>query len=254
MSRVQSIERAFSVLAALGDGPAGVTHIADRVSLPKSTVARLLAALAAEGAVEQVTDGTDYRIGERLVSLAASASSSPRSLIGLARPHLVALAAATGEVAGLSIPDGELVHYIDHEDSPNPVGVRDWTGTRLPMHAVSAGFMFLAHRRPDEVERYLSAPLERFTSNTMTDPGELRARIARARLDGYAWTRDEVADGITSVSAAVSDPSGDIVAAVHVHGPSYRFPDPNDPTAEGSLQHWVIATAAAVSATLRRAG
>jgi DNA-binding IclR family transcriptional regulator len=254
MSRVQSIERAFDVLGALGDGPLGVTGIADRVGLPKSTVARLLAALAAEGAVEQVADGTDYRIGERLVSLAAGASSSPRSLVAIARPHLVSLAAATGEVAGLSIPDGSLVHYIDHEDSPNPVGVRDWTGARLPMHAVSAGFVFLAHRRPEEVERYLAGSLERFTALTMTDPAELRARIARARIDGYAWTRDEVAEGITSVSAAVADPAGDVVAAVHVHGPSYRFPDPEDPTAEASLEHWVVATAAAISASLRRAG
>ena len=59
MSRVQSIERAFAVLGALGGGPLGVTEVADRVGLPKSTVARLLASLRAEGAVEQVAAGTD---------------------------------------------------------------------------------------------------------------------------------------------------------------------------------------------------
>ena len=58
VSRVQSIERAFAVLGALGDGPLGVTEVAERVRLPKSTAARLLAALVAEGAVEQVPDGT----------------------------------------------------------------------------------------------------------------------------------------------------------------------------------------------------
>ncbi len=54
MSRVQSIERAFAVLAALADGPIGVTGVAERVGLPKSTVARLLGSLQREGAVEQV--------------------------------------------------------------------------------------------------------------------------------------------------------------------------------------------------------
>jgi DNA-binding IclR family transcriptional regulator len=45
MSGVQSVERAFSVLQCLAGGPAGVTEIAERVSLPKSTVSRLLSTL-----------------------------------------------------------------------------------------------------------------------------------------------------------------------------------------------------------------
>jgi DNA-binding IclR family transcriptional regulator len=200
-----------------------VTEVADRVSLPKSTVARLLAALVAEGAVEQVPDGTDYRIGPRLVAMAAGGRPTP-SLIALARPHLLDLAGSTGEASGLSIPDGYLVHYVDQEDSPHPVGIRDWTGTRLPMHAVSSGLVILAHMHPSDVELFLAGPLERFTPSTVTDPGLIRERIRRARLDGYAWTQDEVADGITSVAAALADEGGEVIGAIHVHGPSYRFP------------------------------
>ena len=66
MSRVQSIERAFAVLGALADGPIGVTEVADRADLPKSTAARLLASLAREGVVEQVPGDTRYRLGPRL--------------------------------------------------------------------------------------------------------------------------------------------------------------------------------------------
>ena len=40
MSGVQSIERAFAVLRKLAGGPAGVTDLAERVDLPKSTVSR----------------------------------------------------------------------------------------------------------------------------------------------------------------------------------------------------------------------
>jgi IclR family acetate operon transcriptional repressor len=259
MSRVQSIERAFAILGALGGGPLGVTGVADRVRLPKSTVARLLAALAAEGAVEQVRDGTDYRIGSRLVTLAAGVRQ-PGSLIALSRPQLVSLAGAIGEAAGLSIPDGRLVHYVDQVDSPNPVGIRDWTGTRLPMHAVSSGLVILAHMPPTDVERFLDGPLERFTPLTVTDPELIRERVRRARLDGFAWTRDEVAEGISSVAAALADEDGEIIGAIHVHGPSYRFPN-----AEGSAERSraavrdriaadVVAAAARVSQSLRQAG
>src|SRR5258705_11189713 len=59
---VQSIRRAFSVLGALADGPLGVTDVAGRSHIPKSTAARILGALAAEGAVEQVPGETRYRL------------------------------------------------------------------------------------------------------------------------------------------------------------------------------------------------
>ena len=53
------------------------------------------------------------------------------------------------------MPDGDLVHYIDQVDTPNPVHVRDWTGARAPLHAVSSGQVLLAFRPPAAIERYL---------------------------------------------------------------------------------------------------
>ena len=87
MSSVQSIRRAFDVLGALAAGPLGVTEVADRPALPKSTAARLLTTLAREGAVEQVPGATSYRLGPRLVTLAAGLSST-RSMAAVARPTL----------------------------------------------------------------------------------------------------------------------------------------------------------------------
>ena len=104
-TRVQSIERAFAVLSALADGPIGVTDVAERVDLPKSTVARLLASLQREGAVEQEPGGTRYRVGSRIVTLAATVLPT-RSMVVLARPELEALALAIGEAAGLAVPEG----------------------------------------------------------------------------------------------------------------------------------------------------
>ena len=247
-SRVQSIERAFAVLAALRDGPIGVTDVAQRVSLPKSTAARLLGTLAHEGVVEQVPGDTRYRLGPRIVALAAGVRPT-RSLIALARSGLMALAESASEVAGLSAPDGFLAHYVDQVDSPQPVGVRDWTGTRIPMHAVSSGLVLLAHFLPAELDRFLAAPLQRFTPHTVIDPAQVRARIHRVQLDGYAWTRDEYADGISSVAAAVADEDGEVVAAIHVHGPSYRFPRAGS---EDALAASVVATAARITERLRQ--
>jgi DNA-binding IclR family transcriptional regulator len=249
VSRVQSIERAFAVLGTLADGPIGVTEVAERTSLPKSTAARLLASLAREGAVEQVPGDTRYRLGGRLATLAAGVLPT-RSLVRLARPSLAELSAAVGEAAGLSVPEGELVHYIDQVDTPNPVSVRDWTGSRLPMHAVSSGQVLLAFRPVAALEHYLEQPLERFTERTLVDPDALQARLREVRRDGYAWVREEFDRGINSVAAPIADVSGEVVAAVHLHGPSYRFPTAGS---EALIAERVVTTAARIAGSLRQA-
>jgi DNA-binding IclR family transcriptional regulator len=247
VSRVQSIERAFAVLGTLADGPIGVTEVAERASLPKSTAARLLASLAREGAVEQLPGDTRYRLGGRLAALAAGVLPT-RSLARLARPTLVELSAATGEAAGLSVPDGQLVHYIEQVDTPNPVSVRDWTGSRIPMHAVSSGQVMLAFRQPAALERYLEAPLERFTERTLVDPAALRERLREIQRDGYTWAREEFDRGITSVAAPIADASGEVIAAIHLHGPSYRFPVDGE---ERAVSRQVVAAASQVASSVR---
>jgi DNA-binding IclR family transcriptional regulator len=248
VSRVQSIERAFAVLGALADGPIGVTQVADRASLPKSTAARLLASLTREGVVEQVPGDTLYRLGPRLATLAAGLTPA-RSLAAIARPALRELAASAGEAAGLSVPDGALVHYIDQVDTPNPVSVRDWTGSRVPLHVVSSGQVLLAFRPPVAIDRYLERPLERYTPQTLVDPGALRERLQAIRHDGYSLVRDEFDEGISSVAAPVTDGSGEVVAAVHVHGPTYRYPATGR---EAATAERVLAAAARVSVGLRQ--
>ncbi len=246
-SRVQSIERAFAVLAALGDGPLGVTEIAQQVELPKSTVARLLSSLQREGAVEQEPGGTRYRIGSRIVTLAATVLPT-RSMVVLARTELEALAARVGEAAGLSVPEGFQVHYVDQVATPNPVSVRDWTGTRVPMHAVPSGLVILANLPPANLERFLARRMEAFTPATVTDPASLRERLRRVQHDGYAWVFGEFSVGINSVAAGVASADGEVVAAVHLHGPSYRFPEAGT---EERIGAEVVASAARISARIR---
>ena len=247
MSRVQSIERAFSVLGALADGPVGVTDLAARVGLPKSTAARMLASLEGEGAVEQVPGETRYRLGPRIATL-ASGRQETRGLVAMAHPALVQLADETGEAAGLSVPDGRTVHYIDQVDSPNPVQVRDWTGSRIPMHAVSSGQVFLAHLGPPALARFLAQPLESFTGATLIDAGALIERLRDVRRDGHAWVHEEFAEGITSVAAGVAGADGELIAAVHVHGPTYRFPSPGRAAAIATA---VTAAAARIGTRVR---
>jgi DNA-binding IclR family transcriptional regulator len=113
-------------------------------------------------------------------------------------------------------------------ESPNPVQVRDYTGLTVPMHVGPSGLCVMAQWPDEEVDRYLSRPLESYTSNTMVDPARIRDRLASIRDDGHCWVHEEFAEGINSVAAPVLVDGRGALGAIHVHGPAYRFP------AEGS--------------------
>lgn len=225
MSGVQSIQRAFAIMRALSIGPAGVTDLAERAELPKSTVARLLNALEEEGAVEQVEVGGEYRLGTGLIDL-AGASAPGRNLIASARPHLLELMEQTGETSGVSILEGDQVLYLDHVESEEEVQVRSWTGDTAALNLVPSGIVLLAGLDEDEVTKLLDGPLERNTANSVVNPEEIRTRVSELRRIGYFWAYAEFSESINSVAAPVRDQSGRIMAAIHVQGPAYRFPEP----------------------------
>ena len=223
MGSVQSVERAFTVLHCLAGGPAGVTEIAERCDLPKSTVSRLLATLHDIDVVEQMESGGDYRIGGALLDLAGGVAPTAH-LVALARPHLSDLSEQLGEATGLSVLDGDQVHYLDQVDGPHAVQVKDWTGERAPAHLVPSGIVLLAATSDAVRERYLAVPLAATTAKSMTDPRRVRERLKSVAPVGVEWVYEEFADGINSVACVVRDRSGAPVAAIHAHGPSYRFP------------------------------
>jgi IclR family transcriptional regulator, KDG regulon repressor len=242
---VQSLERAFAILDEVSRRPAGVTDIADRVRLPKSTVARLLATLEDVEAVERF-DGARWRIGPGVTALTAAVSPE-RTLISVAQPVLTDLVEELGEDAGLGLPDGNEVLYVAQAESDNPVQVRDWTGSRAPMHTVPSGLVLLAEWPDDALDAYLGGELVALTRRTITDPERLRKRLIEVREAGFAWGLGEFAEGIDSVAAPVRDARGNAIGAIHVHGPAYRFPRVGTETGVASA---VVEAAARVSRLL----
>ena len=226
MSSVQSVDRAFAILRALSGGPLSVTDLAARVDLPKSTVSRLLSTLVGLDAVETDQSTSTYRVGPAVVAIAEGGRSG-QHLAAIARPHLVELSEALGETAGLSILDGDLVLYLDDVAPDSDIQVRNWTGERLEPHAVSSGLVLMAFASAADRERLVRGPHTRFTDATMTSSVDLRSRLDHIGQTGWVWVTGEFSPDINSVAAPVTDASGVVVAAVHAHGPAYRFPEPD---------------------------
>lgn len=235
MAGVQSIERAFTVLRELALGPAGVTDIAERVQLPKSTVSRLLSALESEGAVAQRETGADYELGAGLAAL-ADAANNDANMAAVVRPFLLELKEATGESSGFVVRSGRNVYWVDNVGGNDAaVQVQDRTGFYAPMHSVPAGLALLSHLPQDEIDSYLAQPLERVNVRTITDVVELRRKLETIAANGVVWSHDDLGDGISAVDAPFRGASGQYEGALFVNAPSFRFPAPGDEDRVGKL-------------------
>jgi DNA-binding IclR family transcriptional regulator len=220
---MQTIERTFAVLRAIAEGgeSAGVSEVARRSGLAKSTTSRILASLDELGMIDRLDDR--YVIGQGLAALTAEARPGA-ALRDVARPYLVDLADEFGESVALAVADGDEMVYIDTQISEGVVQVRDWTGERFPLHTTAAGLVLLADRSNAEVDRYGRGELEVFTDQTVASLTALRERVRQVRREGVAWTLAEFDDEINGIAAAVHDDAGAVVGAVNVSGPVYRFP------------------------------
>lgn len=222
---VTSVERAFRILRVVGEEPRTLSQVADAVDMPLSTASRFLGSLHGSGALARDAEGV-YRIGPTINELAGREHADP-DLLGLAQPHLAALANLSGETSGIAAALGDSILHLGQTnlDVDSDVIVRDWTGFQAPMHSGCTGFVIMAWWPEARLEQYLAQPLESFSDKTMTDPDSIRTRLRDVRRRGVLWSTDEYAQGVTSVAAAVRDHRGNAVGSLHVHGPSYRFPE-----------------------------
>lgn len=222
MGTVQSVDRALLLLAEIGREPAGLVALSHRVDLATSTTGRLLGTLEAAGAIVR-DDTSSYHIGP-LVNSMVQPSDAASSLEAIVHPHLVKLSEQLDEAACLALVSGDDTITVDQVDSPKPIQAENWTGTRVPMHAGSAGAVVMASWPDAEVDRYLDGNLARFNDSTVVDPGLLRKRINQARLRKVMWSHGEFVEGLSSCSSPIVDGSGRAVGVLYAYGPSFRFP------------------------------
>ena len=222
-SGVQSVARALAILEELSEGELGVTELGRRLGVHKATASRLVATLAERGLVERNPSTEKYRLGFGLVHLAGAAMAG-LDLVHQARPILQETAERTRETVNLAVLESDGVMHIDQIAGTRSIVSVSWVGRRTPHHCTSTGKVLLAFLEDGERERLLSVPLERRTPNTIVDPGALRAQLAEVRARGYAYTVEELEEGLNAVAAPVRRADGEVVAAVSVSGPAFRLP------------------------------
>jgi len=202
------------VLAILGSFDARhraltLSEIARRAGLTLPTAHRLVAELAAWGALRR-TGGGEYVIGRRLWDLGLLAPVQT-GLRDVAAPFLQDLYGATMATVHLAVRDGTQVLYLDRLSGHTSVPVVSRVGARLPLHSTGVGKVLLGYAPAEVRHAVLSRPLERFTAYTIVAPGRLEEELRRVPRDGYATTSEEMTLGACSIAVPVF--AGDSVVA-----------------------------------------
>lgn len=224
--RLSSVTTAMRLLKTFSEGEVeiGVTSLAKRLGVAKSTVYRLASTLVSEGLLEQNKENDKYRLGIALFGLGALVRQR-MNVSNEARPHIFALREATNETVHLAILDGSDIMYVYDLESTQAIRMRANLGDRKPAFCCSEGRAMLAYQDEAAIDQTLGGALAPRTAKTLTDPKKLRRALAEVRRSGFAFEDEQCELGMRSVAAPIRDAEGQVIAAVGIAGPVERLSD-----------------------------
>ena len=230
---VQVIARAASVLRALEGRPDGLSlgEIARETGLARSTVQRIVAALATEDFVIEAKPGRGVRIGPGLARLAASISSN---LTDILHPHLVALRDEVGETVDLSVLSKGSVVFVDQIAGQRRLLALSGIGQRFPLHCTANGKAILACFNRQDAAALIDRSVAEHPEHALADKAKLMRELDTVRRRHLAFDFGEHDEGISAVGAAVLDAFGRPVA-VSIPAPTHRFQSDRDSLSKAVL-------------------
>jgi len=212
--RVGSDETLFRIVEGLdAAGEAGVTELAERLDLSKSTVHRHLQTLAACGFA--VNEDGRYRLSHAWFSLGTRVRYRG-AFYRAAKEDVRALAAETGKTVWSAIEEDGRVMFVDGAGSnptPNPeLLVGDWAD----LDETAAGKAILPYLPEPRIERFVEA---RARADGESVREAIRASVAAVRDRGYAVNRGSHISGIYALGMPVVA-GGRVRGSLSLAGPS----------------------------------
>jgi len=218
---IQVIARAAAILRALARAPGGLSlgQISQTTGLPRSTVQRIIAALAHEGLASPPGPGGGATLGPGLGRLAARASANPAQTIA---PYLRELGATVGETVDLAVLSGGSVVFIDQVPGQQRLVARSAIGERFPLHCTANGKAMLTCFPPQDVDALLERSITEHPQYRLRDRAALLQEVEDGRRRHLAYDLGEHAEGICAIGAAVRDSQGRPFA-ISIPAPAQRF-------------------------------
>ncbi|MDQ8704972.1 IclR family transcriptional regulator [Streptomyces sp. LHD-70] len=199
----------------------GVTDIAARVGLHKSTVSRILATLELDGLVERDPETRRFRLGLGVIAMAGPLLAD-LDVRRVAHPVLRELSRRTDETTALMLWNGSEAVCIEQVPSRNEIKHSTPLGTRYNTAASSSVQVFLAQLPTATARALLTDGSVAFAGPDDTAIAAYQAKLDEVREQGYAVNYGETSVQEVGVAAPVFDHRGDVAATVLISAPRFR--------------------------------
>ncbi len=217
-----TLEKCVQILTLFADSPVlQVSEIAEKMGQPRSTAYRYVAALRTHLLVEEAEDGPGYRLGPKILELAATMSRRP--LREVAKPYLERIGRETGETIILCGFRDHVGICLEKVEGHHALRVSYELGDTYPLHASATGKAIFAYLEPKECKQIIEAVgLDAFTDATITDPDALEQEIDKIRENGYSESHGEAIEGTRGIAVPIFSFSGRVVASIGAAVPQHR--------------------------------
>ncbi|WP_050591046.1 MULTISPECIES: IclR family transcriptional regulator [unclassified Pseudomonas] len=209
---IQVIARAAAIMRALGYHPRGLSlaGIAKQVSLPRSTVQRIVNALQEEQLVEQARGGAGFRLGSALGELM---TLTQFDIVSKAAPVIEEMSEKIGESVALSSLMGEKILTIYCAVAKKELRIVFPLGVYGCIYSTSVGRLFLSKHPADTLEKLIPQTLPSHTPLTLGRQ-ELIRNLEEIRELGYATESEQYIEGVYSASIDISAQHGSYAITV----------------------------------------
>jgi DNA-binding IclR family transcriptional regulator len=216
---LKSVATALDLLECFAaDGELGVSDIARKLGIAKSTAHRLLTTLCSRGIAEQNPETGQYRLGIHLYEL-GHLTQARNLLRHVALPTLSQLAQTTGHTVNLSVIDGADVVFIERLEARVDGRILDHAGRRYPSHCTSSGKAIAAYH-PEAAQARRDSGFPPRVSGTLRSVGDWDRQLVEVRRRGFAVSSSETFDNVTTVAVPILDLAHRAIGAVSILGPS----------------------------------
>jgi len=200
-----SVKKAFKILQIITDSSngLGVSELAKRLKMGKSTVHGITLALEELGALVRDPIHKKYTVGYTVLELGKKAYGR-MELRDVARVPMERLMEVAGETVFLGTMNGDHITILDVVESRNQLKITSPPGTRLPLLAGALGKVFLTQieeTKAREIAQRMG--LVRYTSKSVTDPVQLVSQVEEAKRKGYAIDDEEYLQGVRAVAVPI---------------------------------------------------
>lgn len=219
---IQVIARAASVLRVLENIPDGLSlgQIAKATGLSRSTVQRIVDALAAEHLVIAASPASGVKLGPAILRMA---SNSSFDFVEFIRPYIVALSREIGETVDVSEMQRKRTIFVDQVVGSARLNIVSPIGKAFPLHCLASGKAMLATLSEAElIKRVGHNPLERHTASTIINLDELAVELTKVRETHIAFDEEEHLEGVSAVGTSIQEPGGTLYA-LSIPVPTVRF-------------------------------